>query len=191
MKLIFASGNAHKLTELKLKAPKGIQIQSMREIGFEDEIEEPGETLEENARIKAQFIFDQFGENCFAGDSGLEIEALNNRPGVISARYAGDGCTFDDNNNKVLHELKGVENRKAKFRTVIHLILDGTHYTFQGSIEGNIIDEKAGEEGFGYDPIFIPEGYDKTFAQMTINEKNKISHRAKAVDELIKFLAKQ
>lgn len=188
MELIFASGNAHKIKELNAKSPDSIHVVSMREKGFEGEIEEPGETLEENAKIKADHIYDLFGGNVFADDSGLEIDELDGAPGVHSAWYAGPGCTFSDNNNKVLSELQGVQERSACFRTVIHLILDGRHHTFEGRINGTIIDQLRGEDGFGYDPIFLPDGHDRTFAEMTLEEKNKISHRAKAVEKLIAFL---
>ncbi|NQV53837.1 MAG: RdgB/HAM1 family non-canonical purine NTP pyrophosphatase [Flavobacteriales bacterium] len=188
MELIFASGNAHKIKELNDKSPGHIQVISMREKGFEGEIAEPGETLEENARIKADFIYDLFGENVFADDSGLEIEALDGAPGVFSARYAGPDCSFEDNNKKVLIELAGEENRRAHFRTVIHLILNGEHFSFEGAVNGTIIAQLKGTEGFGYDPIFLPEGHDRTFAEMSLAEKNSISHRAQAVEKLIHFL---
>ncbi len=188
MKLIFASGNKHKLQELQQKLPSTIELTSMRDAGYEGEIDEPGATLEENAQIKAQFIFDRFGEHCFADDSGLEIEALNGEPGVYSARYAGPGCSFSDNNQKVLANLKGKTNRKAKFRTIIHLIYGNLNHVFEGAISGTITDDLRGKDGFGYDPIFIPDGHENTFAEMTLDEKNKISHRAQAVQKLIDFL---
>lgn len=188
MKLIFASGNKHKLLELQSKLNESVNIISMREAGFEGDIEEPGETLEENAKIKAEFIHNLFQENCFADDSGLEIEALNGEPGVYSARYAGEGCTFTDNNKKVLKKLDGIENRSARFKTVIHLIFNERHYLFVGEVSGKITKTNRGLEGFGYDPIFIPDGYTKTFAEMTLEEKNQISHRAKAVQKLSEFL---
>ena len=188
MELIFASGNAHKIKELNAKAPDGIRIISMRERGFEGEIEEPGATLEENAKIKAEHIHDLYGEDVFADDSGLEVDALDGAPGVYSARYAGPGCTFEDNNRKLIGALEGETNRNACFRTVIHLIHNGEHHTFEGRINGIIEHEFKGTDGFGYDPIFRPDGYDRTFAEMTLDEKNKISHRAKAVEKLIGFL---
>jgi len=189
MKLIFASGNKHKLQELQSKLPSHIQLVSMRDEGFSGEIEEPGKTLEENARIKAKFIFERFGENCLADDSGIEIEALNGEPGVYSARYAGENCSFLDNNLKVLKNLKGVHNRRARFRTVIHLFLEGKEYFFEGSIDGDITESIKGADGFGYDPIFRPRGKKETFAEMTLDEKNQISHRALAVEDLIQFLS--
>lgn len=190
MKLIFASGNQHKIEELNNKLGDKYEVISMKEAGFHGEIDEPGVTLEENAKIKAQFIHDLFKTNTFSDDSGLEIEALNGAPGVYSARFAGPGCTFDDNNKKVLQLMLGKENRRAKFRTVIHLIFKGVHYSFEGAVSGEIIANNRGLSGFGYDPIFIPDGYEKTFAEMSLEEKNKISHRAKAVDKLVDFLTK-
>lgn len=188
MKLIFASGNAHKLRELNDKTPADIEVISMRKRGYDGDIEEPGATLEENAKIKAEFIHDLFGESVFADDSGLEIDQLNGAPGVYSARYAGPGCTFADNNAKVLRELGETGNRTARFRTVIHLILDGQHHRFDGTVNGTITKEIRGVDGFGYDPIFVPDGFDRTFAEMTLEEKNAISHRAKAVQALVDFL---
>lgn len=190
MKLIFASGNKHKLEELQAKITPPFEVVSMRTLGFIGEIAEPGATLEENAKIKADFIYDMFGQSTFADDSGLEIDALDGRPGVYSARFAGENCSFDDNNKKVLKLLKGKANRKARFRTVIHLILNGEHHSFEGVVNGQIIDDYRGSDGFGYDPIFIPEGHEKTFAEMSLAEKNEISHRAKAVQKLIDFLGK-
>jgi len=160
----------------------------MRDVGFAGDIDEPGETLEENAKIKAEYIHNLFHENCFADDSGIEINALNGEPGVYSARYAGEGCSFADNNEKVLEKLKGIEDRTARFRTVIHLIYDNQHYVFEGEVKGKITMTNKGVDGFGYDPIFIPDGQIKTFAEMTLDEKNSISHRAKAVQKLSDFL---
>ena len=188
MKLIFASGNKHKLSELQAKVKGRFSIISMREAGFKGEIEEPGQSLEENAKIKAEFIHSLFHENCFADDSGLEIDALNGEPGVYSARYAGESCSFAENNEKVLKNLEGIENRRARFRTVIHLIYKNEHHEFIGEVEGKITETNRGFDGFGYDSIFIPEGYTKTFAEMTLEEKNQISHRAKAVQQLSDFL---
>lgn len=188
MRIVFASGNKHKLEEISQKLPSTLDVVSMRDIGFAGEIEEPGETLEENARIKAHFICDRFGVNCFADDTGLEVEALNGAPGVYSARYAGPDCSFQDNVNKLLKALEGEENRKARFRTVIHLILDGREQVFQGIVNGSISLSASGSDGFGYDPIFVPDGFDRTFAEMTLKEKNTISHRALAVEKLASFL---
>ncbi len=188
MKLIFASGNQYKLQELQSKLNSSIEVLSMRDVGFAGDIDEPGETLEENAKIKAEYIHNLFHENCFADDSGIEINALNGEPGVYSARYAGEGCSFADNNEKVLEKLKGIEDRTARFRTVIHLIYDNQHYVFEGEVKGKITMTNKGVDGFGYDPIFIPDGQIKTFAEMTLDEKNSISHRAKAVQKLSDFL---
>lgn len=188
MNFIFASANEHKIKELRDKMPSFIHITGMREYGITDDIEENGTTLEENARIKAMAIHAMTGENVIADDSGLEIDALNGAPGVYSARYAGAGCTFADNNLKVLSGLKGMANRKANFRTVIHLILHGEHHEFEGRISGNITEKPSGKEGFGYDPIFVPEGHKQTFAEMDLKDKNRISHRAQAVEKLIAFL---
>ena len=163
-------------------------IISLQELGCFDEIPETGVTLIENALQKANYIHDRFQCNCFADDTGLEIEALNGRPGVYSARYAGEHCSFQDNMQKVLREMQGMTNRKACFKTVIALILDKKNYFFEGKIDGEIIEYEKGGQGFGYDPIFKPLGYDKTFAEMTEVEKNSISHRAVATQKLNDFL---
>jgi len=160
----------------------------MRDLGFEDEIEEPGATLEENAEIKAKHINELYSIDCFADDTGLEIEALNGAPGVYSARFAGEGCSFDDNVQKALDLLANKTNRKACFRTVICLILNNKTYFFEGRIDGEITTERFGTDGFGYDPIFRPNGSEKTFAEMSQSEKNQISHRALAVEKLVEFL---
>lgn len=188
MKIIFASGNANKIEELKHIIPQGIILTSMREMGFQGDIDETGSTLEENAKIKADFIHQLFHQSCFSDDSGLEIEALGGRPGVFSARYAGANCSFEDNVQKVLSEMNGIRNRNATFRTVIHLIHDNQHHVFSGEIQGTITETPAGVEGFGYDPIFRPNGYENTFAEMPLEVKNRISHRALAVEKLIAFL---
>ena len=153
-----------------------------------EEIPETGTTLKENALQKARYVYDKTGLNCFSDDTGLEIEALNNRPGVYSAMYAGEDCNAEANMQKVLKELSGISNRKAKFKTVIALILNGKEYFFEGDVSGEILQEKTGSDGFGYDPIFKPEGYKETFAQMSISLKNKISHRGLAVKKLVSFL---
>lgn len=190
-KLVFASNNPNKLLEIKNVLPH-LHIVSLEEIGCTDEIEEYGKTLAENASIKSNYIFKKFGVDCFADDTGLEIEALNNAPGVHSARYAGN---TEANIEKVLNNLRGIENRKAQFRTVISLILNGKEYFFEGKVQGFIAHEKQGNKGFGYDPIFIPNesilGKDensKSFAQMSMEEKNAISHRARAISQLVAFL---
>lgn len=188
--LVFATNNAHKLEEVRAILGNDFQIASLKEIGCHDDIPETADTLEGNAMQKAQYIKDKFGMDCFADDTGLEVEALNNAPGVFSARYAGPGHDSEANMKKLLHEMEGKENRKSRFRTVIALLLDGKEYTFEGIVKGNIIEEKRGDSGFGYDPIFVPEGYDLTFAELGNDIKNKISHRAEAVKKLSAFLKK-
>jgi len=188
MELVFATNNLHKLEEVQSLLGNRIKLLSLKEIGCHEEIPEDFETLKENAAQKANFIFDKYKINCFADDTGLEIDALNGEPGVYSARYAGEPCTFDDNMNKVLEKMQGIESRKACFKTVIALILDGKEYYFEGKVNGEILTEKVGLDGFGYDPIFKPEGYDLSFAQMSLDEKNKISHRARATMKLVEFL---
>lgn len=189
-KLVFATNNAHKLSEVKNVEGLNFEILSLKDIGFEGEIPEDYDTLKENALQKARFIHEQLGVNCFADDTGLEIDALEGRPGVMSARYAGPECNPEENMKKVLQELKGRIIRKARFRTVIALILDGEEHFFQGVMEGEILSEKRGDSGFGYDPIFLPLCYMQTFAEMSLSMKNKISHRAKATGKLIEFLQK-
>ena len=189
MELIFATHNQHKLEEVQQMLPKNLQFKSLTEINFHDEIEETGSTFIENATIKAQTIFQKSGVNVFADDSGLVIEGLDGAPGVYSARYAGTGKS-EDNIAKVLEELKGIENRKAYFIAVFCLILDGKEYFFEGRVNGTIAEEILGADGFGYDPIFIPEGHTKSFAQMTSEEKNNMSHRGRAVEQLNEFLTK-
>ncbi len=188
MEILFASNNAHKVDEVRAALPSQFTIRSLREVMGDVDIPETGVTLEENAAIKARFLFAETGMNCFADDTGLEIEALDGAPGVYSARYAGEGCTFEDNMNKVLANLEGETNRSARFRTVICLILQGKEYFFGGEIKGEIFTSRVGEQGFGYDPIFKPEGYNLTFAQMTLEQKNTISHRGLAVQRLVGFL---
>jgi XTP/dITP diphosphohydrolase len=186
--LIFATNNKHKLTEIQSLIGSKLSIKSLDDIGCTDDIAETADTLEGNALLKARYVFDKYGKNCFADDTGLEIEALNGRPGVLSARYATQGHDFEANIDKVLSELEGSDNRKARFRTVIVLIIDNTVNYFEGIVEGVIITERHGKEGFGYDPVFLPDGYMQTFAEMPLNEKNKISHRARAVYKLVDFL---
>ncbi len=188
MEILFASNNAHKVDEVRAALPSQFTIRSLREVMGDVDIPETGVTLQENAAIKARFLFAETGMNCFADDTGLEITALNGAPGVYSARYAGEGCTFEDNMNKVLANLEGETNRSARFRTVICLILLGKEYFFEGEIKGEILTSRVGEHGFGYDPIFKPEGYQLTFAQMTVEQKNTISHRGLAVQKLVEFL---
>lgn len=190
MKLVFATNNQHKLTEVRSILGNKFEILSLADIGCNDDIPETAETLEGNASIKAWYVARNYGMNCFADDTGLEVEALDMRPGVYSARYAGSQKSSSDNMNKLLFELDKINNRKARFRTVISLIIDNEEKFFEGIVDGNIISEKLGDEGFGYDPIFRPLGYEQTFAQMDIDEKNKISHRGRAVEKLIAYLQK-
>ncbi len=190
-KLIFATNNAHKLDEVKNVEGINFEILSLKDIGFEGEIPEDFETLKDNALQKAHYIHDKYKVNCFADDTGLEIDALDGRPGVLSARYAGPQCNPEDNIKKVFQELKGKIIRKGRFRTVIALILDNEEYLFEGVVQGEILSEKRGRDGFGYDPIFLPACFTHTFAEMDLSLKNKISHRAKATGKLIEFLQKR
>ena len=187
MELIFATHNNNKVKEVAQILPSYLSMKSLTDIGFFDEIEETGKTFEENALLKAKIIFEKTGKNIFADDSGLVIDALNGAPGVYSARYAGTGKD-EDNIAKALKELDGKTNRKAYFISIFCLILNGKEYFFEGRIDGTISTEILGENGFGYDPIFIPDGFSKSFAQMSAEEKNAISHRAKAVEKLNNFL---
>ena len=186
-KIVFATGNPNKLKEINA-AIKSFKIVGLKDLGINEEIPETGITLKENALQKAKYVYDKTGLNCFSDDTGLEIEALNNKPGVYSARYAGADCSAENNMQKVLKELYSIRNRKAKFKTVIALILNGEEYFFEGDVNGEILQEKKGSDGFGYDPIFKPEGYKETFAEMSIGLKNKISHRGLAVKKLVAFL---
>jgi XTP/dITP diphosphohydrolase len=189
--LVFATNNKHKLNEVARLEGLNFTILGLGELGFDGEIPEDYETLEENAIQKARFIHERFNMDCFADDTGLEIDALNGRPGVYSARYAGSQCNPVDNMNKVLHEMQSQTNRVARFRTVVALIMDGKSHFFEGIMEGIIISERLGQHGFGYDPIFQPKGYNLTFAEMGQQAKNSISHRAKATSRLIEFLQKK
>jgi XTP/dITP diphosphohydrolase len=188
MKLVFASHNQNKVNEIKSLLPKSVEVLSLTDIGFVDEIDETGLTLDENSKIKAKAVFEKTGYFCFADDTGLEIEALNFEPGVFSARYAGDQKNDSENIEKVLLNLKGITNRNARFRTVITLLIGQDEYYFEGRVDGKIIMEKRGEFGFGYDPIFIPADESRTFAEMTLEEKNQFSHRARAFQKMIEFL---
>lgn len=190
MKIVFATNNKHKLEEIKDILGKDFEIVSLAEIGCHEDIPETGTTLEENARQKSTYIVEHYSHDCFADDTGLEVEALNGEPGVHSARYA-EGTDHDSEANmrKLLANLEGQSNRKACFRTVISLIIDGVEHQFEGKVEGRIATEKHGKEGFGYDPIFIPEGYDKSFAELGEEIKNQISHRARAVKKLAEYLS--
>ncbi len=189
MKLIFATQNENKAKEIQKLMPTGIEILSLKDIECFDDIPETATTLEGNAQLKARFIAEKYKVNCFADDTGLEIEALNNEPGVYSARYAGEQKNSNDNMDLVLKKLASNENRKARFRTSICLIVDGKELMFEGIVEGEIRTEKSGSDGFGYDPIFEPENCGKTFAEMSMEEKNKRSHRARAFEKMVKELA--
>ena len=190
MKLIFATHNQNKVNELNLLLPESITLLSLNDINCTQEIEETGSTLEENAQIKADFIRKKYGMDCFSDDSGLEVDALNGAPGVYSARYAGSPPNNEANIKKIWNELKGISTPKARFRTVFFLHQAGGSHTLKGTVEGTLIFEKRGNGGFGYDPIFIPNGYSQTFAEMGNELKNTISHRAKATAELLKVLRK-
>ena len=168
-----------------------MEILSLSDINCQEEIPETGDTLKENALIKAKYVKDKFGLDCFADDTGLEVDALNNAPGIYSSRYAGPNCDPEDNMQKLLQDLQGLKNRKAQFRTVIALILNGKEYYFEGVVKGEIIHQKKGSNGFGYDPIFKPIGYDKTFGELPEKIKNSLSHRAIATQKLVDFLLKQ
>jgi XTP/dITP diphosphohydrolase len=189
MEILFASNNAHKVDEVRAKLAPRYTVRSLREVVGEVDIPETGTTLEENAALKARYLHQRTGMDCFADDTGLEITALHGEPGVYSARYAGEGCSFDDNMDKVLRNLHGHADRSARFRTVICLIHQGKEYFFEGEVKGELLTERVGQKGFGYDPIFRPEGFQQTFAQMTLDQKNTISHRGLAVEKLAGFLA--
>lgn len=190
MTLVFATNNPNKLAEIRQLVPSNIEILSLKDINCYEELPETSDTLEDNAAQKAYYVYDHYGYNCFADDTGLEIDALDGRPGVYSARYAGKDCIAENNIQKVLAEMQGEDNRDACFRTIISLVIDGKEYHFEGHVEGQIIPEKWGDKGFGYDPIFLPDGYEQSFAQMSIRQKNEISHRGLAVNSLIDFLKK-
>ncbi len=189
MKLVFATNNKNKLKEVQALVPNHIEIVSLSDIGCTEDIPETSTTIEGNAKQKVNYVKDNYGYDCFADDTGLEVEALNYKPGVYSARYAGEDKDANANMDKLLNELNSKGNRNAQFKTVIALILDGELITFTGICSGNITENKKGLGGFGYDPIFLPNGYDKTFAELPLSEKNKIGHRGKAVQQLIKHLS--
>lgn len=188
--LVFATNNAHKMEEVANAIGSQFKILSLKDIGCNDEIEETGTTFKENASVKTHYIKDKFGFDCFGDDSGLEIAALNGAPGVFSARYAGKHGDHEANINRVLDQMRDESNRQAQFKTVISLIWNGQEYFFEGIVSGFIRQEKSGSKGFGYDPIFQPEGFDRTFAEMSLEEKNQISHRGKALKKLTDFLRK-
>lgn len=187
-KLVFATNNKHKLEEIRAMLGSAFQVLSLEDIGCDVDIPETADTLEGNALLKAEYVKKHYGYDCFADDTGLEVPALNNAPGVFSARYAGDGKDSKANMEKLVRELRGKEDWSAHFRTVLALIIGEKHFLFEGKVEGNIIDEERGSQGFGYDPVFVPAGYEKTFAELGNDVKNKISHRADAINKLKKFL---
>ncbi|MGB1508189.1 MAG: non-canonical purine NTP diphosphatase [Crocinitomicaceae bacterium] len=188
MKLVFSTGNLNKANEIKSMLPEDTELLTLKDLDLEDDIPETAPTLEGNAKLKAKYVVEHYNIDCFADDTGLEVYCLNNEPGVLSARYAGEQKSSEDNIKLLLSRLIEKNDRRARFRTVIALHLDGNLHTFEGIVEGKIIHEKRGEKGFGYDPIFVPDGYDITFAEMSLNEKNMISHRAKAFAKMIEFL---
>jgi XTP/dITP diphosphohydrolase len=187
-KLVFATNNHHKLNEISHIEGLNVEIVCLKDIGFNEDIPEDFDTLEENALQKARYVHEKTGLDCFADDTGLEIDALDGRPGVFSARYAGEPANSEENIKKVLFELSGKTSRAARFRTVIALIIDGQELIFEGLVEGELLTEKHGADGFGYDPIFMPTGYSESFAEMDLVMKNKISHRARAMRQLINYL---
>jgi XTP/dITP diphosphohydrolase len=188
MQLVFASNNKNKIKEIQLLLPDSIQILSLEDIGCTEDIPETANTIEGNAILKANYVSLKYGFDCFADDSGLEVAALNGEPGVFSARYAGEPKNDDNNIDKLLANLKEIENKKANFKTVICLNLKGEQHLFTGIINGTIIEERIGTNGFGYDPIFVADGYQKTFAELSLEEKSNISHRGVAVKQLVEFL---
>jgi XTP/dITP diphosphohydrolase len=188
MQLVFASNNKNKIKEIQILLPPTIELLSLEAIGCHEEIPETANTIEGNAIQKANYVTEKYGYNCFADDTGLEVEILNGEPGVYSARYAGEQKDSNDNMDKLLDNLKDKNNRNAQFKTVICLNLDGQQHLFTGIIKGQITEKKVGTNGFGYDPIFVAEGYDKTFAELTLEEKSTISHRGLAVRQLVDFL---
>lgn len=190
-KLVFATNNEHKVEEVKAKVGQYFQVITLKDLGDDTDIPETGDTLEENALIKANYLYNKYRYDCIADDTGLEVKALNNAPGVYSARYAGEQKSAQDNINKLLFELKEKDDRSARFRTVIALIKDGKKFLFEGIVDGSITTQEFGNSGFGYDPVFKPEGYDKTLAELGLEEKNKISHRARAIEQLVLFLRKK
>ena len=189
-KFVFATNNAHKLEEVTAILGDKIELLSMKDIHCSADIPETADTLEGNALLKARYIFENYNMDCFADDTGLEVEALNGAPGVYSARYAGDAHNSEANMRKLLQDMEGIENRKAQFRTVFALIINGKEHLFEGIVKGEITKHRCGSSGFGYDPVFIPEGYTQTYAEMGNTLKNKISHRALATNKLCNFLSK-
>ena len=191
MDLYFASSNLSKVEEIQQLLPQNsFRLLSLIDLNFTVEIPETGDTLEENSRIKASFVYNRFGHSTFADDTGLEVKFLNGAPGVMTARFAGLQADSEQNIEKLLNDLRGTNDRRARFRTVITLIMDGTHVQFEGVVTGHISVEPKGEQGFGYDPVFVPDGYVNTFAEMSARDKNEISHRGKAIAHLVSFLKK-
>jgi XTP/dITP diphosphohydrolase len=188
MKLVFATQNQHKAAEIQALLPSEFEVLTLNDIDITEDIPETADTLEGNASQKSHYILQHYAMDCFSDDTGLEIKAINNEPGVYSARYAGPSKNADENMNKVLDKLAGKSDRSAQFRTVISLILEGKEHIFEGIVKGTIISEKRGTDGFGYDPIFVPEGQNKTFAELSLDEKNTMSHRARAFEKMIHFL---
>lgn len=188
MKLVFATNNLHKVKEVQQMLPSEMELLTLSQVNINEDIPEDYPTLEGNALQKARYIFEKYGYSCFADDTGLEVEALNNEPGVYSARYAGEHKSSEDNITKVLNNLGSNSNRNACFRTVIALILNGEEHLFEGRVDGTILTERHGSDGFGYDPIFQPDGYEVSFAEMSLNDKNAISHRGRAVEKFVAFL---
>ncbi len=187
-KLVFATNNAHKLSEVRAILQEQFDVAGLADIDCKTDIPETGTTLEANASIKSHFVVQNYKLDCFADDTGLEVDALDGQPGVYSARYAGENASYRQNVDKLLKELDAFENRKARFRTVISLMMDGKEHFFEGVVEGRIIKVRNSSSGFGYDPVFVPDGYTQTFAEMDANLKNSISHRAKAIQKLADFL---
>jgi XTP/dITP diphosphohydrolase len=187
-RIVFATNNAHKMGEVSAILNDGFQIMGLKDIGCFDDIPETQDTIEGNALQKARYVWEKFGIDCIADDTGLEVEALNGAPGVYSARYAGEDCVAENNIRKLLQELDGIDNRKARFKTVAALILDGKEYLFEGIVSGRILTEKKGNDGFGYDPVFVPDGFETSYAQMPADEKNAISHRALAFGKFADFM---
>ncbi len=188
MEIVFASNNPHKLHEIAAILGPAFKLKSLADIGCHDDIPEPWPSMEENALAKARFVFERFGFNCFADDSGLEVMALDGKPGVFSARYAGPAKSSLDNMNKLLAEMEHITRREARFRAIMALIIEGKEFLFEGIVNGKIALKPKGEGGFGYDPVFVPDGYDQTFAELPAELKNTISHRYRALSKLVRFL---
>ncbi len=187
-KMVFATNNPHKLKEVRELLHDLFEVVSLKDLNFREDIPETGETLAENASQKSRYVYDRFGLDCFADDTGLEVDALDGAPGVYSARYASEKATYDENVTKLLRELEGKQERAARFKTVVSLWLDGKEYLFDGKVEGRILLQRTGGDGFGYDPVFQPDGFSKSFAEMSSELKNRISHRGIAMNKLIGFL---